>query len=167
MEQVTACLGAGVAPVTAAASPSPPLDNRLAEASLSGMRVLLAEDNPVNALLARTVMTRAGATVTVASDGEEAVAACAEGKHFDLILLDLRMPRLDGLGAARRIRALQGPMAKAPIVALTADAAPEDRTAAREAGMDDFVTKPISPDQLEALAARFFLKAGSKPAPAA
>lgn len=122
--------------------------------TLKGLRVLLAEDNPINALLARTLLTRAGCIVTSAQDGEEAVAA-AKADAFDLILLDIRMPRLDGLGAAARIRSGGGPSAAAPIVALTADAGDEERVRAFRAGMDDFVTKPIDAARLLTVAARF------------
>lgn len=122
--------------------------------ALTGLRVLLAEDNPINALLARTLLTRAGCVVTGAQDGEEAVAA-ASAAVYDLILLDIRMPRLDGLQAAERIRAGQGPSARAPIVALTADAGDEERARAFQVGMDDFITKPIDSGRLLAVAARF------------
>lgn len=121
---------------------------------LAGLRVLLAEDNPINALLARTLLTREGCTVSVAHDGEEAVAA-ASVACFDLILLDIRMPRLDGLEAAERIRAGGGPSARAPLVALTADAGEEERVRAFQAGMNDFLTKPIDATRLLAVAERF------------
>jgi CheY-like chemotaxis protein len=104
--------------------------------------------------LARTLLTHAGCTVRVAQDGEEAVAAAAE-EAFDLVLLDIRMPRLDGIGAARRIRAGAGPCANAPLVALTADAGEEERMLALSAGMDDFLTKPIDASRLLAVAERF------------
>ncbi len=129
-------------------------DDEAAPEVLAGLRVLLAEDNPINALLARTVLTRAGCAVMTAQDGEEAVAAAAGGV-YDLILLDIRMPRLDGLEAAQRIRAGEGPSARAPIVALTADAGEEERAQARKAGMDDFITKPIDAARLLTVAARF------------
>jgi signal transduction histidine kinase/DNA-binding response OmpR family regulator len=122
--------------------------------ALTGLRVLLAEDNPINALLARTLLTRAGCIVTDVRDGEEAVSAAAAAA-FDLIFLDIRMPRLDGLAAAQHIRAGPGPSARAPIVALTADAGDEERARAFQAGMDDFVTKPIDAGRLLAVAARF------------
>jgi signal transduction histidine kinase/DNA-binding response OmpR family regulator len=122
--------------------------------ALTGLRVLLAEDNPINALLARTLLTRAGCLVTAVQDGEEAVTAAAAAP-YDLILLDIRMPRLDGLEAAERIRAGRGPSAAAPIVALTADAGEEERVRARKAGMDDFITKPIDAARLLTVAARF------------
>jgi len=131
-------------------------DEAEATGLLQGRRVLLAEDNPINALLARTLLTRAGCIVTMAQDGEEAVAAAGAGV-FDLIFLDIRMPRLDGLEAAARIRAGSGPSAGVPIVALTADAGEEERAAARKAGMDDFLTKPIDAARLLAVAERFTL----------
>lgn len=127
---------------------------RPARALLAGLRVLLAEDNPVNALLARTLLSRAGCVVTAVHDGEEALAAAA-GSAYDLILLDIRMPRLDGLETAQRIRAGQGPCAGAPIVALTADAGETERAQAFKAGMDDFITKPIDAARLLAVAERF------------
>jgi len=122
--------------------------------ALAGLRVLLAEDNPINALLGRTLLTRQGCVVDVVHDGEEAVQAAAAAP-YDLMLLDVRMPRMDGLEAARRIRALGGAIAKTPIVALTADAGEEDRARALKAGMDEFITKPIDAERLLAVAARF------------
>lgn len=124
------------------------------ERPLQGMRVLVAEDNPINALLARTLLTQAGCSVQVAQDGEEAVAA-AEAEPYDLVFLDIRMPRLDGLGAAQRIRAGAGPNANAPLIALTADAGDEERGLALKAGMNDFLTKPIDAARLIAVAERF------------
>lgn len=123
-------------------------------AVLAGARVLLAEDNPVNALLAKTLLTRAGCSVVTALDGEEAIAAAAAAP-YDLILLDIRMPRVDGIEAAERIRGGVGPSAIAPIVALTADAGESERARALRAGMDDFITKPIDAGRLLEVAARF------------
>lgn len=119
-----------------------------------GLRVLMAEDNAVNALLARTLLERSGCVVTVVGDGAAAVEALAR-EAFDLAFLDLRMPVLDGMGAARQIRALSGPAARLPLIALTADAGEAERAAALAAGMDDFVTKPIHPGQLEEVLDRF------------
>jgi signal transduction histidine kinase/CheY-like chemotaxis protein len=148
-ERVRVALGEGEGETAAA-------DATLNEAPqlLNGLRVLLAEDNPINALLARTLLTRAGCMVTTVQDGEEAVAAARAGA-YDLILLDIRMPRLDGLAAAERIRTGEGPSAGAPIVALTADAGEEERVRAIKVGMDDFITKPIDAVRLLTVAARF------------
>lgn len=137
----------------AAAQPSatPVEDERATAPAPVSARVLLAEDNPVNALLARTLLTHAGCSVDRAVTGEEAVSA-ATAVPYDLILMDLRMPDLDGLTAARRLRA-QG--LKTPIVAVTANAFDEDRRACLEAGMNDFLTKPLDPAGLRAVLARW------------
>jgi signal transduction histidine kinase/DNA-binding response OmpR family regulator len=148
-ERIRAALGE--ADAARGGPPSPPEPPARA---LRGLRVLLAEDNPVNALLARTLLARAGCVVALAQDGEEAATAAAAAA-YDLILLDIRMPRLDGLEAAARIRAGGGPSSRAPIVALTADACEEERVRAFKAGMDDFITKPIDAARLLAVAARF------------
>jgi signal transduction histidine kinase/CheY-like chemotaxis protein len=158
VEQVRLAHFGGVAPSGRAA---PVEDARAAPTAALGLRILLAEDNPVNALLARTLLQRSGCVVELVSDGEQAVQAAAKG-GFDVILLDLRMPLLDGLGAARRIRALKGRAGQAPMIALTADAGEEERTAALAAGMDDFITKPIDVRRLEAALAG--LKQAAKPA---
>jgi CheY-like chemotaxis protein len=149
VERVRAALGDEPMPTERAPSSEAPTQQ-----PLLGLRVLLAEDNPINALLARTLLTKAGCVVTGAQDGEEAVAVAAAAA-FDLILLDIRMPRLDGFEAAKRIRAGGGPSASAPMVALTADAGEEERAHAAKAGMDDFITKPIDANRLLQVAARF------------
>ncbi len=150
VEQIRVALGRAAGAPDAAA----PIPAQAVTRPLLGVRVLLAEDNPINALLARTLLARAGCIVQVAQDGEEAVAA-ANAEAYDLIFLDLRMPRLDGLGAARKIRNGGGPCARAPLVALTADAGERERAQALEAGMDDFLTKPIDAGRLVAVAERF------------
>jgi signal transduction histidine kinase/CheY-like chemotaxis protein len=151
-ERIRIALGLGdEAQTLALASPEP------TQAMLTGLRVLLAEDNPINAMLARALLTRQGCVVDVVHDGEEAVQAAAAAP-YDLMLLDVRMPRLDGLEAAKRIRALGGAIAKTPIVALTADAGEEDRARALKAGMDEFITKPIDAERLLAVAARFTVR---------
>lgn len=149
VQRVRVALGQETAPLAARA-----LDQSPAEQPLLGLRVLLAEDNPINALLARTLLTRAGCAVTSVQDGEEAVAAAAAGA-YDLVLLDIRMPRLDGFEAAARIRGGGGPSAGAPMLALTADAGEEERARAAKVGMDDFITKPIDVNRLLSVAARF------------
>ena len=127
---------------------------------------MLAEDNPVNALLARAILGQAGCIVDRATSGEEAVAAAlpAPGRvPYDLILMDLRMPDLDGLSAARALRAAS---VETPIVALTANAFDEDRRACLEAGMNDFLTKPLDHRALNAVLARWAFPALSSEAAA-
>lgn len=122
----------------------------------SGPRVLLAEDNPINALLATKALERLGATVVPARDGLEAVALFSEGGAFDLALIDIRMPGLDGLETARRIRALEASREGGPLhlVALTANAGRDDELAARAAGFDGFLAKPLNLRALPALLER-------------
>jgi signal transduction histidine kinase/CheY-like chemotaxis protein len=115
------------------------------------IRVLVAEDHPVNRELSRTVLERLGCEVVLAVDGLEAVeAGSAEG--FDLILMDIQMPRLNGYAATRRLRE-RG--VTAPIVAVTASAAPEERRQALAAGMDDFLAKPFKKQDLVPVLARW------------
>lgn len=121
-------------------------DDRIAAEAVTGAKVLLAEDNPINALLARTLLERLGCTVHRAAHGGEAVDACNTGR-YDIILMDLRMPVMDGLQATAALRA--GGV-RTPIVALTADAFEEDRRACLAAGMDDFLTKPLDSAALRA-----------------
>jgi CheY-like chemotaxis protein len=120
-----------------------------AEDLLAGLRVLVVEDNATNQLVARRILEQLGAAVTVADDGASGVAAARDG-GFDLILMDVQMPGMDGLEAARRIRALPGVAGRAPIVALTANVMAHQRAAYRAAGMDGVAAKPISPAALVA-----------------
>ena len=94
-------------------------------------------------LLARTILEQVGFSVVCVVNGEEAVAAAAL-EAFDLILMDVQMPVMDGLEATRRIRAMAGPSARAPVLAMTANAMRSDREACLAAGMDDFLSKPIN-----------------------
>lgn len=121
-------------------------DPQMLNEPLAGLAVLLAEDDPVNAMIARTVLTKLGAQVTHVENGRAAVEHAAGG-GFDAALLDLRMPELSGLEAAAEIRAL--PKAAAlPLIALTANATEADRAACLAAGMDTFMTKPLDPQEL-------------------
>jgi signal transduction histidine kinase/CheY-like chemotaxis protein len=118
------------------------------------LSILVAEDNEINALLTRTLLTKLGHRPTGVTGGEAAVAAWAQartdGERYDLILMDLHMPDIDGLEATRRIRALEAGE-RTPIVALTANAFTEDREAAVAAGMDGFLVKPLDRAQLRAI----------------
>jgi PAS domain S-box-containing protein len=119
-----------------------------------GLSILVAEDNDINALLARALLTRLGHRPIIASDGEAAVeswlAARAAGSGFDLVLMDLQMPGMDGLEATRRIRAaeLEAGDARTRILAVTANAQTEDREAMAAAGLDGLVVKPLDRDRL-------------------
>jgi CheY-like chemotaxis protein len=125
-----------------------------AEPVLGGqVRVLLAEDNAINVLLATTLLEAVGYAVEVAVNGADAVAA-VQRSRFDLILMDVHMPVMDGLEATRAIRALPGAAAEVPIVAMTANAMTSDRDACLAVGMDDFVSKPFDPDAFITVVAR-------------
>jgi len=128
-----------------------PEDERIAAATAPGARVLLVEDNPINALLARTLLKREGAEVDRAASGQEALAAVSAAT-YDLILMDLRMPDLSGVEVSRQLRA-RG--VTTPIAALTADAFEDDRRAALAAGMNDFLVKPLTETALRAALARW------------
>lgn len=112
-----------------------------------GQRILLAEDMQANIVLFRAVLERAGYEVEIAEDGAAAVERAAE-EPFPVILMDVGLPILDGLQAARRIRSSEGASATALIVALTADNDRAMERACAEAGMDFFLAKPISPSVL-------------------
>ncbi|MBW8813768.1 MAG: response regulator [Caulobacterales bacterium] len=135
-------------------------DERIATAAAPGARILLVEDNPINALLARALLTREGCEVEHAVGGEEALAA-AEVGVYDLILMDMRMPGLNGEQTARRMRAAG---VTTPIVALTANAFEDDRHACLAAGMDDFLVKPLSPDALRGALTRWAKPGWTRPA---
>lgn len=106
-------------------------------------RVLVIDDTPANRELVRALLESANLTVIEAEDGESGLAAAAR-ERFDLIFMDVRMPRMDGLTATRRLRADPGPNQATPVLALTADVQPEDIAVCRDAGMDDHIAKPVS-----------------------
>jgi signal transduction histidine kinase/AmiR/NasT family two-component response regulator len=111
------------------------------------LRVLLAEDNPVNRRLVVNLLRRKDCEVIAVDDGLQAVHACREG-DFDLILMDVQMPQMDGLTAAQRIRSEEQPGGRVPIIALTAGAMKGDREKCIAAGMDDYLPKPFNAEQL-------------------
>ena len=142
------------AQVTGTSRPAPANDDQhdSEPQRLAGLSILLAEDNDVNALVARTVLAKLGASVTWARDGAEAVEAHRTGA-FDAVLMDMHMPGLDGPTATRAIRASEaaGLQPRTPVFALTANVQEEDRAICLAAGMDDFLTKPFESDALVAL----------------
>jgi CheY-like chemotaxis protein len=107
-------------------------------------RALVVEDNAVNQEMARAMLDMLGFRVTTASNGREGVLAAAADPELDLILMDCQMPVMDGLAAARAIRAAESGGVRVPIVALTGNAMPGDREACVAAGMDDYLAKPFS-----------------------
>ncbi len=111
------------------------------------VRILLAEDNAINALLTRTLLEADGHTVETVEDGLLAVEAMKSSK-YDLIFMDMRMPNMDGLEATRKIRAMDNVSKGLPIIALTANAFDDDRNACFDSGMNDFMTKPVSAEEL-------------------
>lgn len=139
--------------VPGAGSPAAPRqdDDRVASMAATGVRVLLVEDNPVNALLVQTILKREGCTVELAGAGEEALVAL-ERNRYDLVLMDMRMPGMDGPATARALRAREDPT---PIVALTANAFEEDRRICLESGMNGFLTKPLEPAALRSALIRW------------
>jgi hypothetical protein len=136
-------------PAPAAASIAHIREGAVLPLSLAGLRVLVAEDNEINMLVVCGMLEAQGVQVHRACDGEEAVQAYTQGA-YDVVLMDVHMPRLDGLEATRRIRELEARKGLPPvqIVALTADALPEDRLRCTEAGMDGVMTKPFKAAQL-------------------
>ena len=130
-----------------------------AEKPAAGLSVLVAEDNEINALLMRSLLTRLGHHAVITTNGAQALeswlAAKSAGTPYDLVLMDVQMPELDGIETAKRIREYEagGALRRTPILALTANALVEDRYACFEAGMDGFLIKPLDREKLaEALA---------------
>ena len=141
------------------ASLSLPGESAPAIPALAGAVILLVDDNDFNRQIGRELVEMTGATVATANDGEAAVAA-VEGGDYDLVLMDLQMPVMDGYAAARIIRASRPDLA---IIALTAHAMLEEQARVLDAGMNDIITKPILPDALYAMLARWLPGTGHKP----
>ncbi|NQW11846.1 MAG: response regulator, partial [Alphaproteobacteria bacterium] len=133
-----------------------------AEAALRPLHLLVAEDNPVNQRVARGLLERRGHSVTLVANGREAVDAMGRAR-FDAILMDYHMPEMDGVAAARAIRALPGPEAGIPILAVTAGAMEHEIQACLDAGMNAVVAKPIDPRMLSRALARVVPTVGEDP----
>ena len=122
--------------------------------------VLIAEDNPINAELTAEILQACGCTTSTASDGVAALTQLNE-ESFDLVLMDWHMPQMDGLTATRRLRATElarTPGRRIPVVGITASVMPGDREACFDAGMDDFLAKPFTFDELLAVLKRWLGK---------
>ncbi|WP_109107156.1 hybrid sensor histidine kinase/response regulator [Azospirillum sp. TSO35-2] len=154
-------------PLTAAEEPASAIPSIAAEAEppVTGRHILVVEDNPITQILTRTILEQAGHHVAVADNGADAVEAV---KHirFDLILMDVHLPVLDGPAATRAIRELEGDGSHLTIIALTADATRDDAAACLSIGMDGHLTKPFLPaDLLATVNAVFRQKGPVEPAP--
>ncbi|WP_431283820.1 ATP-binding protein [Humitalea sp. 24SJ18S-53] len=155
-------------PMTAATLPEPKPD-ALPIPSAGAMtghraRILVVDDLSANRLVAQSMLQAAGHRVTCATDGAEALAL-VEAENFDLVLMDLQMPVMDGLEATRRIRALPSPRNAIPVLAVTASALPEQVASCREAGMDGHLSKPVDRDGLLAEVARLLEQQASHSLP--
>ena len=131
-----------------------PADNSL----LCGMKFLCAEDNEINSEILQMLLESKGATCTIYPDGQQIVDAFAKVKpgDYDMILMDVQMPVMDGLEATRRIRSSENPLGKTiPILAMTANAFLEDMQKSKEAGMDEHLSKPVDIAMLEQVVRRF------------
>ena len=117
----------------------------LATSEIRPLRILVAEDNPINQKITAKLLQRAGHSVEVANDGREALAIWRE-QPFDLILMDIQMPEMDGLEATRIIRSGNGP--QPVIIAMTANVMVGDKDECLEEGMNDYLAKPVNLDQL-------------------
>ncbi len=134
-----------------------------ARSQLKGRSILLVEDNPFNQQVAKELLEKVGVRVTLATNGSEALEQLHDAA-FDIVLMDIQMPIMDGFEATRLIR--ENPaMSMQCIIAMTANAMVEDRLRCLSAGMDDFITKPITPEMLYQTLAKWILAAKNKPTP--
>ena len=141
-----------------AGSDEAPRADAAAERGALNARILLVDDHPVNRQLGQALLEMLGCRVDLAEDGEQAVEAAARG-GYDAILMDVHMPRMDGLTATRAILALDGPAGEVPIIALSADVLPQNIAQCLKAGMIDHVSKPVQLDVLYAVLHRALTRA--------
>jgi signal transduction histidine kinase/CheY-like chemotaxis protein len=127
---------------------------------LGGIRILVVDDEPVNRVIVKILFDEVGLGIDLAEDGQEAIEM-ASSVRYDLILMDMQMPRLDGLAATQRIRKLSG-YENVPILAMTANAFVEHQEKCFEAGMNDFITKPVRPEKLFKTILRWLSKSNGK-----
>ncbi len=144
-------------------TPAPEPEPEAADAPVAGMRVLMVEDNPVNMMVAVAILERWGVVVEQASEGRQALEAVQRaadaGRPFEAVLMDVQMPVMSGYEATRALRRCAAG-AQVPVIALTAAALVSERERALEAGMDDFLTKPIDADRLRTTLARWRRRGG-------
>jgi CheY-like chemotaxis protein len=149
---VTSQVGAGstfwfTAELPSTAAPARSADTARRRADVVARRILLVDDNPLNQIVGQAMLAKEGHEVVVVADGLAALAVVGE-RPFDLVLMDMEMPVMDGMEAARRIRGLDTPVRDIPIVALTANVLAEEIASCRAAGMNDHLAKPIDRDRL-------------------
>jgi CheY-like chemotaxis protein len=163
-------------PVDQGEATAPQTQDKLTSTLPAGLRILVAEDNAINALLAQCMIRRAGCTSLLVENGRAAVDAIqrsmsGKGPAIDVVLMDVHMPDLDGLDAVREVRRLASETCEdqicPPLIAVTANAFPEDRKMCLEAGFDDYLAKPFSWSEFHAILARWLPQAqGAAPRPA-
>jgi CheY-like chemotaxis protein len=142
----------------AAADAAPPSPDRHGP-----MRVLVVEDDRVNQLVVMGMLRQMGHCGDCVADGAEALEGLTR-QNYDLVLMDIRMPNMDGIEATQRVRRLTDPIARIPIIALTANATTEERLRCAEAGMNDFISKPFRRAELESALEKWRPPAGDPPA---
>ena len=166
LDPLRACLAQLLGGDTGAveASQAPPVATAAATPTRR-CRILVAEDNPVNQQLALALLRRAGHVAEAVASGTEAVAA-VRAIPYDMVLMDVQMPEMDGLEATRAIRRLPGTSARIPIIAMTANAMRGDDALCYAAGMDDYLAKPVDAERLLATVSRWAGRSGGVPLPA-